>query len=175
MATHSSILSREFHGQRSLMGCSPWGHKSQTWLKQLSSHRHAILGACLTQQEESPETKRASRQPALLLYPEGLQANVMRGLHWCTGMSLGHKGGQEGKLVPEATASSLCLGMWNEAGQRLIEFSQENALVIANTLFQQHKRSVTITRWSTPKSDLLYSLQPKMKKLYTVYKNKTRS
>ena len=32
------------------------------------------------------------------------------------------------------------LGMRNEAGQRLIEFYQENALVIANTLFQQHKR-----------------------------------
>ena len=32
------------------------------------------------------------------------------------------------------------LGMKNEAGQRLIEFCQENALVIANTLFQQHKR-----------------------------------
>ena len=32
------------------------------------------------------------------------------------------------------------LGMWNEAGQRLIEFCQENALVIANTLFRQHKR-----------------------------------
>ena len=32
------------------------------------------------------------------------------------------------------------LGMWNEAGQRLIEFCQENAPVITNTLFQQHKR-----------------------------------
>ena len=32
------------------------------------------------------------------------------------------------------------LGIRNEAGQRLIEFCQENALVIANTLFQQHKR-----------------------------------
>ena len=32
------------------------------------------------------------------------------------------------------------LGMRNEAGKRLIEFCQENALVIANTLFQQHKR-----------------------------------
>ena len=32
------------------------------------------------------------------------------------------------------------LGMWNEAGQRLIDLCQENALVIANTLFQQHKR-----------------------------------
>ena len=34
------------------------------------------------------------------------------------------------------------LGMRNEAGQRLIEFCQENALVIANTLFQQHKRKL---------------------------------
>ena len=32
------------------------------------------------------------------------------------------------------------LGVQNEAGQRLIEFCQENALVIANTFFQQHKR-----------------------------------
>ena len=32
------------------------------------------------------------------------------------------------------------LGMRNEVGQRLIEFCQENALVLANTLFQQHKR-----------------------------------
>ena len=32
------------------------------------------------------------------------------------------------------------LGVLNEAGQMLIQFCQENALVIANTLFQQHKR-----------------------------------
>ena len=32
------------------------------------------------------------------------------------------------------------LGIQNEAGQRLTEFCQENALVIANTLFQQHKK-----------------------------------
>ena len=46
-------------------------------------------------------------------------------------------------------------GVQNEAGQRLIEFCQENALVIANTLFQQHKRRLhmDITRWSIPKSD----------------------
>ena len=34
------------------------------------------------------------------------------------------------------------LGVQNEAGQRLIEFCQGNALVIANTLFQQHKRKL---------------------------------
>ena len=47
------------------------------------------------------------------------------------------------------------LGVLNEAGQRLIEFCQENTLVIANTLFQQHKRRLhmDITRWSILKSD----------------------
>ena len=41
--------------------------------------------------------------------------------------------------TPELTGK--CgLRMRNEAGQRLIEFCQENALVIANTLFQQHRR-----------------------------------
>ena len=47
------------------------------------------------------------------------------------------------------------LGVRNEAGQRIIEFCQENALVIANTHFQQHKRRLhmDITGWWTPKSD----------------------
>ena len=40
------------------------------------------------------------------------------------------------------------LGMRNEAGQRLIEFCQENALVIANTFFQQHKRR--LCTWTSP-------------------------
>ena len=40
------------------------------------------------------------------------------------------------------------LGTQNEAGQRVIEFSQENALVIANTLFQQHKRR--LYTWTSP-------------------------
>ena len=35
------------------------------------------------------------------------------------------------------------LGVQNEAGQKLIEFCQDNTLVIANTFFQQHKRSPT--------------------------------
>ena len=42
------------------------------------------------------------------------------------------------------------LGIQNEAGQRLIEFCQENALVIANTLFQQHKSR--LYTWTSPDS-----------------------
>ena len=40
------------------------------------------------------------------------------------------------------------LGVQNEASQRQIEFCQENALVIANTLFQQHKRR--LYTWTSP-------------------------
>ena len=40
------------------------------------------------------------------------------------------------------------LGVQNEAGQRLIEFCQEKTLVIANTLFQQHKRR--LYTWTSP-------------------------
>ena len=60
------------------------------------------------------------------------------------------------------------LGVQNEAGKRLTEFSQENTLVIANTLCQQHKRHghhqmVNTKLW-------LYSLQSKFEKLCTKQK-----
>ena len=40
------------------------------------------------------------------------------------------------------------LGVWNEAGKRLIEFCQEDALIIANTFFQQYKRR--LYTWTSP-------------------------
>ena len=49
--------------------------------------------------------------------------------------------------TPEVT-SKFGLGIWNEAEQGLIEFWQENTLVIANTLFQQHKRR--LYTWISP-------------------------
>ena len=49
--------------------------------------------------------------------------------------------------IPGVTGK-LGLGVQNEAGQRLKEFCQENALVIANTLFQQHKRR--LYTWTSP-------------------------
>ena len=101
-----------------------------------------------------------------------------RGSRHCTGdRDQDHPHGKECKSrkskIPGVTGK-FGLGIQNEAGQRLTEFCQEHALVIANTLFQEHKRQLNmdITRWSTPKSD---SLQSKMEKLYTVNKNKTGS
>ena len=62
-------------------------------------------------------------------------------------------------------------GVRNEAGQRLIEFCQENALVIANTLFEQHKRR--LYTWTSP--DGQHKNQTEMEKLYRLSKNKTGS
>ena len=47
------------------------------------------------------------------------------------------------KIKQLGVTGKFCLGVQNEAGQRLIEFCQENALLIANILFQQHKKDST--------------------------------
>ena len=50
--------------------------------------------------------------------------------------------------MPSGVTGKCGLGVQNEAGQRLTEFCQENALVIANTLFKQHKRR--LYTWTSP-------------------------
>ena len=53
-----------------------------------------------------------------------------------------------GSQETPGVTGKFCLGILNEAGQRLIEFCQENTLVIANTLFQQHRRR--LYTWTSP-------------------------
>ena len=48
------------------------------------------------------------------------------------------------------------LGVQNESGQRLTEFCQEKALVIANTLFQQHERR--LYTWTSPDGQYQYQI-----------------
>ena len=59
-----------------------------------------------------------------------------------------HYRGQVGIQETPGVTGKFGLGVQNEAGQKLIEFCQRNALVIANTLFQQHKRR--LYTWSSP-------------------------
>ena len=54
--------------------------------------------------------------------------------------SLGDWNAKVGSQETPGVKGKFGLGVQNEAGQRLMEFCQEYALVIANTLFQQHKR-----------------------------------
>ena len=53
-----------------------------------------------------------------------------------------------GSQETPGVAGKFGLGIRNEAGQRLIEFCQEDALVLANTLFQQNKRR--LYKWTSP-------------------------
>ena len=59
-----------------------------------------------------------------------------------------HYRGQVGIQETPGVTGKFGLGVQNEAGQRLIEFCQRNALVIANTVFQQHKRR--LYTWTSP-------------------------
>ena len=53
-----------------------------------------------------------------------------------------------GSQETPGVTGKFCLGVQNEARQRLIGFCQENTLVIANTLFQQHKKR--LYTWTSP-------------------------
>ena len=61
---------------------------------------------------------------------------------------IGDWNAKAGSQETPGVTSKFGLGIRNEAGQRLIEFCQENALVIANTTFQQHKRR--LYTWTLP-------------------------
>ena len=62
--------------------------------------------------------------------------------------SIGDWNAKVGSQETPGVTGKLGFGVQNEAGQRLTEFFQKNTLVIANTLFQQHKRTLYI--WTSP-------------------------
>ena len=61
---------------------------------------------------------------------------------------IGDWGAKVGRQETTGVTGKFGLGVHNEVGQRLIEFCQENTLVIRNTLFQQHKRR--LYTWTSP-------------------------
>ena len=67
-----------------------------------------------------------------------LELTPKKGILFIIGDWSGKVGSQE---IPGVTGK-FGLGVQSEAGQRLTEFCQENALIIANTFFQQHKRQL---------------------------------
>ena len=61
---------------------------------------------------------------------------------------IGNRNAKVGSQETPGVTGKFGLGVWNEAGERLIEFYQEKALVISNTLFEQHKRR--LYTWTSP-------------------------
>ena len=93
-------------------------------------------------------------------------------------------GDQNAKVGSQVTPGVLLgqgkfgLGIWNELGQKLIEFCKRELTGHSKHPLQKTQEKtlyMETTRWSIPKSDWLSSLQPKMEKFYTVSKNKTGS
>ena len=73
-----------------------------------------------------------------------LELTSQRDVHFI----IGHRNAKVGSQETPGVTGKFGLGVQNEAGQRLIEFYQEDTLVIANTLFQQHKRR--LCTWTSP-------------------------
>ena len=103
---------------------------------------HSISSLCPTSNAEEAEVEEfyEDLQDILELTPKKDVLFIIR--DWNAKV-----GSQE---IPEVTGK-FDLGVQNEACQRLIEFCLENALVIANTLFQQHKRR--LYTWTSPGDD----------------------
>ena len=144
MASHSSTPGKS-HGRRSLVDCNPWGCEELDTTERL--HFHFLL-SCIAEGNGNPlqcsclENPRDGRAWWVSIYgvtQKRLSINS-------SSSSNAKLGSQE---TPDITGK-FGLGVQNEAGQRLIEFCQENTLVIANTLFQLHKRRLYI--WTSPDS-----------------------
>ena len=69
-------------------------------------------------------------------------------MKWIANEIIGDLNVKVGSQEKPGVTGKYGLEIRNEAGQRLIEFCQENALVIAHTLFQQHKRR--LYTWTSP-------------------------
>ena len=89
-------------------------------------------------------TSNAEKAEAEQLYEDLLELTPQKGVLFIIG-DWNAKVGSQG--MPGVTGK-FGLGVKNEAGQRLIEFCQENALIIANNVFQKHKRR--LYTWTSP-------------------------
>ena len=87
-------------------------------------------------------------QPTRLSIPGILQARTLEWVAISFSIIIGNWNAKVGNQEIPGVTGTFSLGVQNEAGQRLIEFCQENTLFIANTLFQQHKRR--LYTWTSP-------------------------
>ena len=117
------FLPGESQGQGSLVGCCLWGHTESDTTE-------------VTQQQQQQEQQQQAHRSFCADLQDLLELTPKKVILFILGDWNANVGSQETSGV----AGKFGLGVQNEAGQRLREFCQENTLVIANTLFQQHKR-----------------------------------
>ena len=132
------------HGQQKSLKCSTW-MQSQKGQNDLCSfprqtiQYHGNPSLCPTSNAEEADVEQFCEELQDLL-----ELTPKRDVIFIIGDRNAKVGSQE---TPGVTGK-FGLGVQNEAGQRLMKFCKENALVIANTLFQQHKGR--LYTWTSP-------------------------
>ena len=132
------------HGQQKSLKCSTWmqSQKQQNDLcsfprQTIQYHGNPTYAPTSNAEEAEGERFYEGLQDLLELTPK---KDVL--------FIIGDWNSKVGRQETPGITGKFDLGVQNEAGQRLIEFCQENALVIANTLVQQHKRR--LYTWTSP-------------------------
>ena len=122
--------------QNAVLGCNLKNHRMiSVYYQGEPFNITVILVYALTSNTEQAEVEQ---------FYEDLQLTPKKDVLFIIGDWNAKVGSQE---TPGVTGK-LDLGLQNEAGRRLIEFCQENTLIIANTLFKQHKRR--LHTWTSP-------------------------
>ena len=109
------------------MPCPPWGDLPDTRIEPASLMSPALAGKVFT----------TSATWEAYIYTH-THTHIYRGKDIL--FIIGDWNAKVGSQETPGITGKFGLGVQNEAGQRLIEFCDENALIIASTLFQQHKR-----------------------------------
>ena len=132
------------HGQQKSPKCSTWMQSQKRQNDLCSFPRQSIQ---ITVIQVYAPTGNAEEAEVERFY-EDLQDLLERTPQKDVLFIIGDWNAKVGSQETPGVTGKFGLGMQNEAGQRLIAFCQENALVIANTLFQQHKRR--LYTWTSP-------------------------
>ena len=133
-----------YHSQQKSLKCSTWKQSQKQQNDLCSFPRQTIQ--CRSNPVYAP-TSNAEEAEAEWFY-EDLQDLLELIPKKDVFFIIGDWNAKVGSQETPGVTGKFGLGAQNEAGQRLIEFSQEKALVIANTLFQQHKRR--LYTWASP-------------------------
>ena len=127
------FLPGKSHGQRSLAGYSPWGHRESDTTEDTCMY-NAIYSFCHARNPRASDGHRSRGSPGI---PSSLGRREGRALDWPYPALPGQGNPPYTHFSTRRQSSDK---FQNEAGQRLTEFCIENALIIANTFFQQHRR-----------------------------------
>ena len=134
-----TILCFQFHFSHSVVSDSLRPHESQHAKPSLSVTKSWSSLKFTSIESVMPSTHLILYHPLLFLPPITPSISLFIIGGWNAKVRIQEIPGVTGKFG---------FGVQNEAGQRLTKFHQENALVIANTLFQQHKRRFHM--WTSP-------------------------